>query len=55
MDLSYRLRLLIVLLSIGVLAGGGLFFKKLLTPDSFGVYGPYRADGKIMSWNPDFL
>ena len=44
MDLSYRLRLLIVLLSIGVLAGGGLFFKKLLIPDSFGVYGPYRAD-----------
>ena len=44
MNLSYRLRLLIVLLIIGVLAGGGLFLKKLLVPDSFGVYGPYRAD-----------
>ncbi|MCK5164071.1 MAG: hypothetical protein KAJ25_00900 [Desulfobacula sp.] len=44
MDLSYRMRLLIVLLSIGVLAGGGLLFKKLLIPDSFGVYGYYRAD-----------
>ena len=44
MDLSYRIRLLIVLISIGVLAGGGLLFKKLLIPDSFGVYGHYRAD-----------
>jgi len=43
-DLSYRMRLLIVLLSIGVMAGGGFLFKKLLAPDSFGVYGPYRAD-----------
>lgn len=44
MHLSYRLRLLIVLLSIGVLTGGGFLFKKLLFPDSFGVYGHYRAD-----------
>lgn len=44
MNLSYRLRLLIVLLSIGVLTGGGFLFKKLLLPDSFGVYGHYRAD-----------
>ena len=44
MDLSYRMRLLIVLLTIGVLAGGGLLFKQLLLPDSFGVYGYYRAD-----------
>jgi len=43
-DLSYRMRLLIVLLTIGVLAGGGLLFKQLLLPDSFGVYGHYRAD-----------
>jgi len=43
-NLSYRLRLLIVLLSIGVLTGGGFLFKKLLLPDSFGVYGHYRAD-----------
>jgi len=27
-----------------MLAGGGLLFKKALIPDSFGVYGPYRAD-----------
>jgi len=43
-NLSYRLRLLIVLLSIGVLTGGGFLFKNLLLPDSFGVYGPYRSD-----------
>jgi hypothetical protein len=43
-NLSYRLRLLLVMLSICVLVGGGLFFKKLLIPDSFGAYGPYRAD-----------
>ncbi len=44
MDLSYRKRLLIVLISMMVLAGGFLLFKKLLIPDSFGLYGPYRAD-----------
>jgi len=43
-DLSYRKRLLTVLLGIVVLAGGGLLFKQLLLPDSFGQYGPYRAD-----------
>ncbi len=44
MDLSYRMRLLVILLSISVLTGGFFLFKKLVTPDSFGVYGPYRAD-----------
>ncbi|WP_300455864.1 hypothetical protein [Desulfobacula sp.] len=44
MKLSYRLRLLIVLISLGVLTGGGLLLKHLLLPDSFGVYGPYRAN-----------
>ncbi len=44
MDLSYRKRLLLVLISIIVLSGGFLLFKKLLLPKSFGVYGPYRAD-----------
>ena len=44
MNLSYRLRLLIVLLIIVMMVGGGLLFKKMLTPDSFGVYGHYRAD-----------
>jgi hypothetical protein len=33
-----------VLFTIAVVAGGGLLFKKLLIPDSFGVYGPYRAN-----------
>ncbi len=44
MELSYRKRLLIVLLSIVVLGAGGLVIKRLLLPKSFGVYGPYRAD-----------
>ena len=42
MDLSYRKRLLYVLLGIVVLAVGGLLFKQLLLPDSFGAYGHYR-------------
>ncbi len=44
MNPSYQMRLLLVLASIVVLAAGGLLFKKLLVPKSFGVYGPYRAD-----------
>lgn len=44
MDLSYRKRLLIVLLGIVLLSVGGFLFKGLLIPDSFGVYGHYRAD-----------
>ncbi|CCK78452.1 hypothetical protein [Desulfobacula toluolica] len=44
MKLSYRMRLLLIVISIGVLAGGGLVFKKLFIPDSFGVYGHYRAN-----------
>ncbi len=44
MELSYRRRLLIVLISIVVLGAGGLLIKRLLLPKSFGVYGPYRAD-----------
>jgi len=43
-NLSYRKRLLIVLSGIVVLSGGGLLLKRILLPDSFGVYGPYRAD-----------
>lgn len=44
MDLSYRKRLLIAGLGIIVLALGGLMFKQLLLPSSFGTYGHYRAD-----------
>lgn len=47
MNFSYRLRLLMILVSIIVLAGGGLLFKHLLLPDSFGRYGPYRADAIV--------
>ncbi len=41
---SYRMRLIIVALSIVIAAGIGLLLKEFLTPDSFGVYGYYRAD-----------
>lgn len=44
MDLSYRKRLLFVCLGIVVMATGGLLFKQLLLPKSFGAYGHYRAD-----------
>ncbi len=44
MILSYRMRLLIVFSSIVAVAGLGLILKGLLLPDSFGVYGHYRAD-----------
>jgi hypothetical protein len=38
------MRVLIVISSIVVLSLGGLLFKRLLLPKSFGLYGPYRAD-----------
>ncbi len=38
------MRLILVCISIIVMAGIGFLFKNLLTPDSFGVYGYYRAD-----------
>jgi len=42
--LSYKMRLVILALGICIMAGSGLLLKGLLVPDSFGVYGPYRAD-----------
>jgi hypothetical protein len=42
--LSYKIRLIIVCLGIFAMAGIGFLFKNLLVPDSFGVYGPFRAD-----------
>jgi predicted nucleic-acid-binding Zn-ribbon protein len=42
--LSYKKRLVLVILSIIVMAGGGLGVKQLLIPESFGRYGHYRAD-----------
>jgi len=36
-----------VVSGIVVLSGGGLLLKKSLLPDSFGVYGPYRADAIV--------
>ncbi len=44
MNLSYRLRLALIAMGIVALAGGGLLVKKLLVPESFGLYGNYRAD-----------
>lgn len=44
MGLSYRMRLVLVCISILVMVGLGFLFKRLLRPDSFGVYGYYRAD-----------
>ena len=43
MDLSYRKRLLLVLLGIAAASAGGMLFKQLLVPSSFGEYGHYRA------------
>lgn len=42
--MSYRNRLVLLAVGIFALAGGGLLFKGFLVPESFGVYGPYRAD-----------
>jgi len=45
--LNYRLRLILVLVSIFIIAGAGLIVKQLLIPDSFGKYGSYRSDSII--------
>ena len=47
MELSYKKRLMAVLVGIIVLSAGGLLVKRLLLPKSFGVYGPYRADAIV--------
>ena len=44
MGLSYRMRLILICIGIFVMTGVGFLFKNLLLPDSFGVYGPFRAD-----------
>lgn len=44
MELSYKKRLLIVLAGMIVLVAGGLLIRRLMLPESFGRYGPYRAD-----------
>lgn len=44
MGLSYQARLGLLAFGIVCMAGAGFLFKTLLIPDSFGVYGPYRAD-----------
>lgn len=44
MKITLRQRLLMLICIIAVVSSGGLYFKKLLIPDSFGVYGAYRAD-----------
>lgn len=44
MDLSYKMRLVVLAVGLCILAGSGLLVKGFLVPESFGVYGPYRAD-----------
>jgi hypothetical protein len=38
------MRLILICIGIFVMVGVGFLIKSLLLPDSFGVYGPYRAD-----------
>jgi hypothetical protein len=44
MGLSYKMRLVAVVVVMGIAVAGGLFVKGLVKPASFGVYGHYRAD-----------
>ena len=44
MGVSYKMRLVLLVLGIGVATAGGLIIKSFLQPASFGVYGPFRAD-----------
>ncbi|MBA3009234.1 MAG: hypothetical protein KKF12_17975 [Proteobacteria bacterium] len=44
MGFSYKMRLILVCLGIFVMAWVGFLFKSLLLPDSFGLYGHFRAD-----------
>ncbi|MCG8568482.1 MAG: hypothetical protein MI747_25715 [Desulfobacterales bacterium] len=46
---SYSQRLILVSIVLLAAAGAGLLVKMLLTPSSFGIYGPYRADAIIES------
>ena len=41
---KHTLRIILVVLSVVVMAGGGLLVKAQLIPKSFGLYGAYRAD-----------
>ncbi|MCP4118693.1 MAG: hypothetical protein GY737_25525 [Desulfobacteraceae bacterium] len=47
MPSNYGVRLLFVGGAIGLMAVVGLLLKGLLVPDSFGVYGSYRADAIV--------
>ena len=44
MGLSYRMRLMLICIGIAVMVVVGFLVKSLLVPESFGVYGPFRAD-----------
>ncbi len=44
MRLTHLMRLILVAVSVLVMAGLGLAAKQLFTPESFGMYGHYRAD-----------
>lgn len=47
MKISHRFRLVIVVSSVILLGGIGLFLKQFLLPSSFGLYGHYRADAIV--------
>ncbi|MCF8089985.1 MAG: cytochrome c3 family protein [Desulfotignum sp.] len=44
MGISYRMRLILIGAAVCIMAGAGLVLKGFFIPDSFGVYGYYRAD-----------
>ena len=44
MGLSYKMRLVVLVAGLSIMVGGGVLLKGLLVPESFGMYGPYRAD-----------
>lgn len=44
MGSGYKMRLMIMCLAIFIMACTGIFFKQILSPPSFGIYGPYRAE-----------
>ena len=44
MGLSYKMRLVVLAVGLSFMVGGGFLIKGLLVPESFGLYGSYRAD-----------
>jgi len=42
--LSYKMRLVVLVAGLCIMAGGSFLLKGLLVPESFGMYGSYRGD-----------